>query len=106
MPCDNRHKAKGKRVAYLLSSGLYRRYRNFTGSALARVLADCHRRWGITPRLEDYIIIITKICGLSIESGQIVIVSNRHLVATFVFGVSLMALYPDELYLMFIQKRQ
>ena len=40
----------------LFPSGLYRRYRNFTCSKQtklnASVLADCHRRCGLTPRLK------------------------------------------------------
>ena len=31
-----------------------RRYRNFTGSCDKKIpLADCNRRWGVSPRLED-----------------------------------------------------
>ena len=30
-----------------------RRYRNFTGSCGKTPLADCDRRWGTSPRLED-----------------------------------------------------
>ena len=38
---------------FLLSSRLYCRYRNYTGSAMWSWVADCHRRWGITPRPEE-----------------------------------------------------
>eukprot|EP01133_Synstelium_polycarpum_P021196 gene21196-25461_t len=56
-------------TAHLLSSGLYRRPRNYTGSAdlarrcpeSARGLDRCrsYRRWGIAPRPEDVVVPVT-----------------------------------------------
>ena len=47
-----RLRAHGSERSYLLSSGLYRRYRNLTGSCpKARGL---YRRWGLAPRPEDF----------------------------------------------------
>ena len=47
--CEN----EGAKHSSLFSSGLYRRYGNFTHSA-HKVFADCHRRCGISPRPKDY----------------------------------------------------
>jgi len=44
---------RGKNINRLLSSGLYRRLRNLTGSAQSA--RGLYRRWGISPRPEDLI---------------------------------------------------
>lgn len=52
-------KSKEQKNVHLLPSGLYRRFRNHTGSTHYTGLADCYRRWGIAPRPEDFKSIIT-----------------------------------------------
>ena len=68
------------------------------------VLADCYRRWGVAPRLEDGIFIILQIGILSIGLGQIIVIGDGHFVASFVLRVPLMPLHPYKLYLVTFQE--
>jgi len=70
-----------------LSSGLYRRLRNFTGSAgqcwrfcVNAPLAGFHRRWGFKPRPEtkqQYYKAIAAMCQRKKEASRLMLEPNR-----------------------------
>ncbi len=88
------------------------------------VFADCHRRWGIAPRPEDLVFSIAhrrkmsrkeykapvkrrSFTGERFRSYKVFLVGrDRQSVASLVFGMPLMSVYPMEGNGVFLQERE